>query len=97
MGSVDVAALAGELEDVGEGGGGTRAAALLAHAPVARNQVGQPKHDAQPDHHKQRHQPLRAAKPDITWPLGMAEQLCPPDGSMSLASCPEVLLHLYSL
>jgi hypothetical protein len=27
----------------------------------------------------------------------MAEQLCPPDGSMSLASCPEVLLHLYSL
>ena len=74
-GSVDVAALARELEDVGECAGRGGAAAVLAHAAVTRDQVGQPKHYAQPDHHEQRHQPLRPrhSHPQVTgrWGLGL--------------------------
>lgn len=59
-GSINMAALARELEDVGECAGCGGAAAVLAHAAVARDQVGQPEHNAEPDHHKQCHQPLHA-------------------------------------
>ncbi len=55
---VGVIPLPGKLQDVRESAGLLPAAALLAHAPVARHQVGQAKHDAQPNHDKQRDEPL---------------------------------------
>lgn len=58
---VSALALARQLQNVGERAGLLPGAALLAHAPIAGHQVGQAKHDAQPNHHKQCDQPLQGS------------------------------------